>query len=57
MVQDPVCKMIIEKQNAISVLEYKGETYYFCSEDCKEAFQKDPEKYIVKPKKPESSGC
>jgi len=57
MVQDPVCKMIIEKEKAVVSVEYKGEIYYFCSEECKEAFLKNPEKYTVKPKRPESSGC
>lgn len=28
--------------------EYKGKTYYFCCENCKEAFIKDPEKYTQK---------
>jgi len=57
MVQDPVCRMIIEKEKAVASVEYKGEIYYFCSEECKEAFLKNPEKYTVKPKRPESSGC
>lgn len=31
--------------------EYQGATYYFCSEDCRAAFLKRPEKYL-----PKSSG-
>ena len=27
--------------------EYKGKTYYFCSEDCKRDFIKDPDKYLA----------
>jgi putative intracellular protease/amidase/YHS domain-containing protein len=27
--------------------EYKGKTYYFCSEGCKKAFVKNPPKYLV----------
>ena len=57
MIQDPVCKMIIEKEEAKATLEYKGETYYFCSQECKEEFLKNPEKYLVKPKRPENTGC
>jgi YHS domain-containing protein len=57
MVQDLVCKMIIEKEEAKATLEYKGETYYFCSQECKEEFLKNPEKYLVKPKRPENTGC
>lgn len=26
--------------------EYKGKTYYFCCDGCKEAFMKDPEKHL-----------
>jgi YHS domain-containing protein len=26
--------------------DYQGQTYYFCSEDCKSAFLKKPDKYL-----------
>ncbi len=57
MVQDPVCKMILEKEEATDTFEYNGVTYYFCSKECLEKFLKNPEKFIVKQKKPENSGC
>lgn len=25
---------------------YQGETYYFCSEQCRKDFEKDPERYL-----------
>ena len=25
---------------------YQGKTYYFCSDDCRDKFAKDPEKYL-----------
>jgi Cu(I)/Ag(I) efflux system membrane fusion protein len=28
--------------------EYKGKKVYFCCAECKEAFEKEPEKYISK---------
>ncbi|MBE0427697.1 MAG: heavy metal translocating P-type ATPase [Nitrospirae bacterium] len=46
-VTDPVCKMSIEDSDAAGTSIYKGETYYFCSEMCKEEFDKDPQAYIV----------
>lgn len=46
MPQDPVCKMDINKQDAAGEAQYKGDTYYFCSEECKETFDKQPEKYM-----------
>lgn len=29
--------------------EYQGNTYYFCSEDCRVLFMKQPDKYLQKP--------
>jgi YHS domain-containing protein len=43
--RDPVCKMEVKDECRI-VSNYKGEEYQFCSEDCKQAFELDPEKYI-----------
>ncbi|HOW86876.1 MAG TPA: YHS domain-containing protein [Candidatus Aminicenantes bacterium] len=43
---DPVCGMTVVKANAKATFDYKGATYYFCSTGCKEAFAKEPEKYL-----------
>ena len=43
---DPVCGMTVVKATAKATFEYKGTTYYFCSTGCKEAFAKEPEKYL-----------
>jgi YHS domain-containing protein len=45
---DPVCGMTVKKSEAKVTLDYKGTTYYFCSAGCKEAFAKEPEKYLQK---------
>jgi len=46
-VADPVCGMQVDPETAGSKRsEYKGRTYYFCSESCKQDFDKNPEKYI-----------
>jgi Cu+-exporting ATPase len=45
-VTDPVCKMVIEDKDAVGTSVYKGVTYYFCSDSCKENFDKDPEAFI-----------
>jgi P-type Cu+ transporter len=42
-VTDPVCKMIIEEKDAVATSAYKGTVYYFCSEPCKDEFDKNPE--------------
>jgi Cu+-exporting ATPase len=46
MVKDLVCGMEIDPKLAEGKSEYQGQTYYFCSSDCKMAFDKEPEKYI-----------
>jgi YHS domain-containing protein len=46
MVVDPVCKMNVDEKKAAANFEYKGKTYYFCAAGCKEAFAKNPEKYL-----------
>jgi|GEM_PF-433943 len=39
----PVMKSPIDKDIFV---EYKGKKVYFCCDDCKAQFQKDPEKYV-----------
>ena len=43
---DPVCGMTVDTATA----EYRsfrdGQAFYFCSAGCKQAFDKDPEKYL-----------
>ena len=58
MVQDPVCKQIIEKKDAKFSVMYNGEKYYFCSKHCMDEFVKSPEKYVnLSPINPEDSSC
>ncbi|RMD90900.1 MAG: YHS domain-containing protein [Calditrichaeota bacterium] len=45
---DPVCGMKVDPKKAAGKSEYKGHTYYFCAPGCKEAFDKEPEKYLSK---------
>ncbi len=46
MPRDLVCGMEIEKEQAAGVSSYKGKEYYFCSKNCKQKFEQDPENYI-----------
>ena len=41
---DPVCGMTVDTK-AAEKTAYKGKTYYFCSRDDKEKFDKSPDKY------------
>ncbi len=43
---DPVCGMSVEQDSAQYSYEYKGVTYYFCSENCLTKFQENPDTYL-----------
>ena len=45
MAIDPVCKMTVEPATAAAQSTHRGQTYYFCAVSCKQAFDKEPEKY------------
>jgi YHS domain-containing protein len=47
-ITDPVCGMPVDPAKATAKSIYKGETYYFCSQEDKEKFDKDPEAYLKK---------
>ena len=49
---DPVCSMTVDPTKAAGQVEYKGETYYFCSKHCAQKFGEDPERYLTKPTAP-----
>jgi Cu+-exporting ATPase len=38
--------MDIEESQAAATSDYEGDRYYFCSEDCKQRFDSDPERYV-----------
>jgi Cu+-exporting ATPase len=48
---DPVCGMIVDEKSAPAETRFKGYEYYFCTTYCKEAFKKEPKKYMLEVKK------
>jgi YHS domain-containing protein len=46
MAIDPVCGMDVNESNPPAKTNYEGKTYYFCSEECKQDFEEDPEDFI-----------
>ena len=46
---DPVCGMKVEPVKARLVSNYQRHDYWFCSLHCRDAFEKNPERYL-KPK-------
>lgn len=48
MATDPVCQMDVDERSPAGQSTYEGKTYYFCSSGCREAFEKDPRRYLQK---------
>jgi len=49
--KDPVCGMDVSVNKATKAgrkASYKGKTYYFCVDECKKQFEKEPGKYVEK---------
>jgi P-type Cu+ transporter len=46
IVEDPVCGMEVNIETAPARSIYEGQVHYLCSQDCKEAFDKNPEEDI-----------
>ena len=51
---DPVCGMTIAQDDAVGQVDYKGQTYYFCSTGCLERFRTTPEAFVGE-RKPEET--
>jgi YHS domain-containing protein len=43
---DPVCKMTVDVDKAMWRSTYGGKEYFFCAKGCKDAFDRDPEKFL-----------
>lgn len=43
---DPVCAMVISPGRARARAEHEGTTYYFCSANCRDCFERDPAHYL-----------
>lgn len=45
MAIDPVCGQTVVEDNEMSAV-YNDELFYFCSRDCKNEFEDDPERFV-----------
>jgi len=45
MTKDPVCGMQVDENNPQFQTQHKGQTYTFCSDQCKKKFEQRPEQY------------
>ena len=43
---DPVCGMKVDRATAVTS-ELAGQTFYFCADRCRDAFEANPEKYLA----------
>jgi len=46
MFRDPVCGMMLDENTAKFKITYEGETYHFCSLQCKKRFKRHAAKFI-----------
>jgi Cu+-exporting ATPase len=51
MAMDPVCGMEVDEKKMAATYDYRGKTYYFCTQGCKEKFSEEPERFLDVDKK------
>ncbi len=44
-VSDPVCGMVVSRNQTTESARYRGDTFYFCSAECRRKFEANPERY------------
>ena len=47
-VQDPVCGMMVDPDNAAASATHESREFFFCSDECLRMFRADPEVYAAK---------
>lgn len=47
MQNDPVCGMAVDPKKTKFSSNFKGKTYYFCSNKCKKDFDEDPQGFVA----------
>jgi Cu+-exporting ATPase len=48
MEKDPVCGMLVKTDEAAGRSEYQGKHFFFCAASCKESFDRNPQRYVVR---------
>jgi Cu+-exporting ATPase len=48
MERDPVCGITIKPGLEAANLNYQGQTYHFCSVECRDLFRESPAQYVDK---------
>ncbi len=47
-IRDPLCDRLISPTPTTLHSEYQGRIYWFCCDLCKQLFDREPQKYVVK---------
>ena len=55
--KDPVCGMDVDRETSLLSAKHGEKLYYFCSAGCKDAFQREPERYLGADYKPSMMGA
>lgn len=45
MAKDPVCGMEVDEHDAAATAQHQGRTFQFCSVECKDQFEQNPDRY------------
>jgi len=45
MTKDPVCGMQVDENKAPASSSYQGKKYAFCGQECKNKFDREPQRY------------
>lgn len=53
---DPVCGMQVNQAKAAGKVRHLGAEYYFCSKECKHAFEESPGTYTGVPRPSKAGG-
>ena len=48
MQTDPVCGMQVDEKSAKATSQHNGQNVYFCSDQCKQKFDQNPQQYTRK---------
>lgn len=48
-VQDPVCGRPLDLMEAVAMSDHRGWAHFFCSEECRNAFEAAPDRYGAAP--------
>lgn len=47
VVRDPVCGMVVDPQGGKPTVTHEGHVYHFCSDSCRNKFEKGPDSYLT----------